>query len=100
MVQNATIYRMIKDHLGSVRMVVNSITGAVARRIDYDAWGNIIYLQNQQEFTDIGFAGGLYDSDTGLIRFGARDYDPRTGRWTAKDPILFGAVRVTCMNMR
>jgi RHS repeat-associated protein len=36
-----------------------------------------------------GFAGGLYDSETGLIRFGARDYDPQAGRWTAKDPIGF-----------
>jgi hypothetical protein len=25
----------------------------------------------------------------GLVRFGARDYDPETGRWTAKDPIGF-----------
>jgi RHS repeat-associated protein len=31
----------------------------------------------------------LYDADTGLTRFGARDYDPVVGRWTAKDPILF-----------
>ena len=23
------------------------------------------------------------------MRFGARDYDPSTGKWTAKDPILF-----------
>ena len=23
------------------------------------------------------------------MRFGARDYDPRVGRWTAKDPIRF-----------
>jgi len=23
------------------------------------------------------------------VRFGARDYDPETGRWTSKDPILF-----------
>ena len=31
----------------------------------------------------------MYDKDTKLIRFGARDYDPQTGRWTAKDPIRF-----------
>ena len=37
----------------------------------------------------LGFAGGLYDQDTGLVRFGARDYDPQVGRWTAKDPIRF-----------
>ncbi|MCP4344298.1 MAG: hypothetical protein GY795_02080 [Desulfobacterales bacterium] len=32
---------------------------------------------------------GLHDRDTGLVRFGYRDYDPDTGRWTAKDPIRF-----------
>jgi RHS repeat-associated protein len=36
-----------------------------------------------------GFAGGLHDRDIGLVRFGYRDYDPDTGRWTAKDPIGF-----------
>jgi RHS repeat-associated protein len=36
-----------------------------------------------------GFTGGLYDRDTKLIHFGFREYDPFTGRWTAKDPILF-----------
>jgi RHS repeat-associated protein len=61
-------------------MVVNNQTGQVVQRIDYDAWGNITHLQNENEFTDIGFAGGLYDHDTGLVRFGARDYDPQTGR--------------------
>lgn len=39
----------------------------------------------------MGLPVGLYDTDTGLIRFGARDYDPQTGRWTSKDPILFDA---------
>jgi RHS repeat-associated protein len=34
-----------------------------------------------------GFAGGLYGADTKLIRFGYRDYDAHTGKWTAKDPI-------------
>jgi len=37
----------------------------------------------------IGFAGGLHDHDTGLVRFGYPDYDPEVGRWTAKDPIGF-----------
>ena len=31
----------------------------------------------------------LSDPQTGLERFGARDCDPETGRWTGKDPILF-----------
>jgi RHS repeat-associated protein len=33
--------------------------------------------------------GGLFDAETGLVRFGARDYDPRVGRWTARDPVRF-----------
>jgi RHS repeat-associated protein len=35
------------------------------------------------------FAGGLYDKDTKLIKFGYREYDSYTGRWTSKDPIDF-----------
>jgi RHS repeat-associated protein len=32
----------------------------------------------------------LYDSDTKLVHFGYREYDPFTGKWSAKDPLLFG----------
>jgi RHS repeat-associated protein len=32
---------------------------------------------------------GAGSADTKLVRFGARDYDPETGRWTNQDPILF-----------
>jgi RHS repeat-associated protein len=80
--------RLITDHLGSVRLVIDTSTGAVLDRIDYDAFGVVTSAGTPS--VPFGFAGGLYDAATGLVRFGARDYDPVTGRWTAKDPIGFG----------
>ena len=88
MVKNGITYRLITDHLGSVRLVVNSLTGAVVQRMDYDEFGRVLQGTNPG-FQPFGFAGGLYDEDTALVRFGARDYDAETGRWTIKDPILF-----------
>jgi len=89
MVKGGATYRIVADHLGSPRLVVDTATGAIAQRIDYDAWGNVLSDSNPG-FQPFGFAGGLYDRDTRLVRFGARDYDPEVGRWTAKDPIRFG----------
>ncbi len=88
MIQGGTTYQLVTDHLGSVRLVVNISTGAIAERIDYDEFGNVAYDSNPG-FQPYGFAGGLYDTETKLVRFGARDYDASTGRWTSKDPILF-----------
>jgi RHS repeat-associated protein len=75
--------------LGSPRLVVNTADGTVIQRLDYDEWGRVL-LDTNPGFQPFGYAGGLYNRDTGLVRFGARDYDPETGRWAAKDPIGFG----------
>ena len=88
MLREGKSYRIISDHLGSVRVVIDTTANTIIQRIDYDVWGRITQDTNPG-FQPFGFAGGLYDPDTGLTRFGARDYDAETGRWTAKDPILF-----------
>ncbi len=88
MVMGGTTYRIFSDERGSPVLVVNAATGAVAEEIAYDEFGNVLADTNPG-FQPFRFAGGLYDLDTELVRFGARDYDPKVGRWTAKDPINF-----------
>jgi RHS repeat-associated protein len=69
--------------------VVADASGNVVKRIDYDSFGNIVGDTDPSFAVPFGFAGGLHDRDTNLVRFGHRDYDPDIGRWTAKDPIFF-----------
>jgi RHS repeat-associated protein len=85
MTVGANRYYLAYDQVGSLRAVTDS-AGSVIKRVDYDTFGNILSDSNPAFKVPFGFAGGLHDRDTGLIRFGARDYDPAIGRWTAKDP--------------
>jgi RHS repeat-associated protein len=88
LVHDGRRYRLVTDHLGSPLAVIDSETGEVVQRRTYDAFG-VLVSDTSPELHPFGFAGGLYDPDTGLVRFGLRDYDPRVGRFTAPDPIGF-----------
>jgi RHS repeat-associated protein len=88
MVKGGATYRIVSDHLGSPRLVIDAATGQIAQRMDHDEFGRVT-LDTSPGFQPFGFAGGLHDRHTGLVHFGAREYDPETGRWTTKDPIGF-----------
>ena len=81
-------YYLGYDQVGSLR-TVSDATGSVVKEISYDSFGTILSDSNPAFAVPFGFAGGLHDRDTGLVKFGFRDYDPAIGRWVAKDPIFF-----------
>jgi RHS repeat-associated protein len=60
--------------------------------IDYDEFGRVVAESGTAEVQPFRFAGGLYDPDTKLVRFGGREYDAETGRWLEREPVLFGGV--------
>ncbi len=96
MVRGGVTYRYVHDALGSVRLVVNAATGEVAQRIDYDAWG-LVEKDTKPGFQPFGYAGGLYDVDTSLVRFGARDYDAATGVWLSPESLAQSPTYVAAM---
>jgi RHS repeat-associated protein len=99
-IKNSVKYRVIKDHLGSVTMIVRTSDGQAMQRAQYNEFGKVLnteYVRNGWTRSIFGFAGGIRDSDpitggakyTGLTKFGARWYDPETGRWLEKEPLGF-----------
>jgi RHS repeat-associated protein len=81
-------YFVATDQAGTPRMVSTS-TGTIVKVVEYNSFGRLVNDSNPTFDLPIGYAGGLADGATGLVHFQARDYEPWSGRWTARDPILF-----------
>ena len=84
--EDGAVFTLHYDQVGSLRVVAD-LHGNVIKEVLYDPFGGIIEDTTPSLRIPIGFAGGLHDHDLGFVRFGWRDYDVNTGRWTAPDPI-------------
>jgi RHS repeat-associated protein len=89
---NGSRFFYLKDHLGTVRAVVNQINDLVSAQ-DYDAWG---YPMENRSFTNgrisfsktYEFTGKERDDESNYDYFGARYYDARVANWTSLDPLF------------
>ncbi|MHB8688127.1 MAG: RHS repeat-associated core domain-containing protein [Candidatus Dormibacteraceae bacterium] len=79
-------YYFLSDHLGSVVAVISGDGQTVSDRYGYDPYGNTTYRSGTVS-NPWGYVGGYTDA-TGLVKFGARYYDPSTARWTQTDPLI------------
>ena len=103
----------LRDHLGSVRAIVDGDTGSVIEENDYYPFGKRIQVAGPVASTRSATGGGTVPTVTSVISatspnrwrfsgkedqsclsaaiplldFGARMYNPVTARWTAADPM-------------
>ncbi len=84
--KGGTAYLEVPDPSGGPALVIDAGTGAIADAVDRSALG-AVRSETHPAFQVIGYGGGIVDPATTLVRFGARDYDTATGRWTAPDPL-------------
>lgn len=95
-VMNGKEFRIVSDQVGTPKLIIELETGKIIQRYEFDEFG---VLKDNDDYNSIrqskillpfGFAGGLLDTDTYFVRFGARDYDSEIGRWSTKDLFSFG----------
>lgn len=77
-------YFYTRDHLGSVRDVVDS-TGTVQAHYEYDMYGQPTQTIASQS-ADFGYAGMYFHAPSGLNLATYRAYSPSLGRWINRDP--------------
>jgi len=79
-------YFYLKDHLGSIRAVINQ-NNVIVQAQDYDPWGHIARSWDTTS-ADYKFTGKEHDKESNYDYFGARYYDARVGRWGQMEPLL------------
>ena len=80
-------YYYTRDHLGSVREVVDD-SGALKARYSYDPWGRRSKIEGEEDFeVEFGYTGHHFHEESKLHLTWYRAYDAGLGRWLSADPI-------------
>ncbi|MEV8378123.1 polymorphic toxin-type HINT domain-containing protein [Kribbella sp. NPDC056861] len=79
---------LMSDPQGTASVSVDGLTAAVSRRY-MDPFGNTRGTTSPTWDPNAhGFVNGVDDPSTGLTHLGAREYDPKLGRFISVDPLI------------
>ncbi|HLG76414.1 MAG TPA: RHS repeat-associated core domain-containing protein, partial [Ktedonobacteraceae bacterium] len=81
--QGNTLSYLLSDGLGSTTIALSSIGSVTAVQL-FAPYGSSRYSKGSMP-TDYNFTGQRLDRETGLLYYGARYYDPLSGRFTQAD---------------
>ncbi len=76
-----------RDHLGSIREVVDTNGTFVHARYDYDPFGAVRTIEAQGRRSDHLYTGHPYHTPSALHLPHYRAYDAHNGRWLSRDPL-------------
>ncbi|MBO1350517.1 MAG: RHS repeat-associated core domain-containing protein [Hormoscilla sp. GUM202] len=86
LVKDGKVYTILKDHLGSTRVVVDE-AGTVVTAFDYLPFGELMgTAYGNPDIISYRYTGQEFDAELGLYNYRARFYDPSLGRFYATDP--------------
>ncbi|MFN7097512.1 MAG: RHS repeat-associated core domain-containing protein, partial [Gammaproteobacteria bacterium] len=83
-IQNNAYFSVVKDHEGSVRLIIDE-NKAVVASFDYLPYGQLARHSGQIELLNYRYTGQEWDEDLSLYNFRARLYDPDLGRFYQVD---------------
>jgi RHS repeat-associated protein len=81
---SGTAYYYTRDHLGSIREMVDN-SGNIQARYDYDPYGRPTKISGSMD-SDFQYAGYYEHAPSSLNLTLFRAYDPGTARWLSRDP--------------
>jgi RHS repeat-associated protein len=91
LVKSGKTYWYSSNHVGTVEALTDS-TRAIKERYSYTAYGERTIwsstgtkLSSSGVANSFGFTGRYHDSDSGVMDFRSRQYDPRLGRFISRD---------------
>jgi RHS repeat-associated protein len=88
--QDGSVLNLHHDQLGSTRLVTIGSNGSAYGTVSYDAYGRIT-SDSTPWFLErplVGYTGQYHDTETGLEYLRARYYQPSTGQFLTRDPIV------------
>ena len=97
--ETVTTEYLLKDHLGSVSAITNSL-GTIVQELSYDPWGQRRVADTWQALSRLslmnfdtsrttrGYTGHEMVDAVGIVHMNGRIYDPRLGRFLQADPVI------------